>query len=306
MNQLLPIVIFVLIFLLVVSGALMLFYSEEVIQRIRDVINPPVKEEKKALNERFRESGLKLKSIMLRFNDLMPKGKAEVSSTVQRLRRAGFREENASGIFFGAKVAAPLVGALLGAAVGVWRQQPILGLVAGLAVGYIAPDFWLNHRIGGRQKRMERGLADVLDLLVICIEAGLGMDQATDRTARELYKACPDICDELNVVVLEQRAGQVRTEAWRNLADRTGVESLRGVVTMMIQSDQLGTSIAKTMRVQADTLRQKRIAKVEEEAAKTTVKLIFPLVLCIFPALFVVVLGPAMIMLFETFAGLNH
>jgi tight adherence protein C len=141
----------------------------------------------------------------------------------------------------------------------------------------------------------------VLDLLVICIEAGLSMDQATARTAQELKKAQPELCDEFGVLVLEQRAGRARADAWKHLAERTGVESVRNLVSVLVQSEQFGTSIAKTLRQHADALRTKRIQHVEEMAAKTTVKLVFPLVFFIFPALFLVVLGPAVLLMMDSF-----
>jgi tight adherence protein C len=173
-------------------------------------------------------------------------------------------------------------------------------------MGFLAPDFWLGKQITKRQKRIDRGLPDVLDLLVICIEAGLSLDQATARTAQELSNAQPDLCDELNVVVLEQRAGRPRADAWRNLADRTGSDSLRNLVSMLVQSEQLGTSIAKTMRVHGDTLRTQRVQQIEEQAAKTSVKLVFPLVFFIFPALFLVVLGPAVLLMIDSFKALTN
>jgi tight adherence protein C len=145
-------------------------------------------------------------------------------------------------------------------------------------------------------------LPDVLDLLVICVEAGLSLDQATSRTAQELNNALPDLCDELNIVVLEQRAGRARADAWKNMVERTDEESIRNMVSMLIQSEQLGTSVAKTLRVHADTLRTQRIQQVEEQAAKTSVKLVFPLVFFIFPALFLVTLGPAAIVMSESFS----
>jgi tight adherence protein C len=174
-----------------------------------------------------------------------------------------------------------------------------------LGVGFLAPDFWLGKRIEKRQKAITRALPDVLDLLVICMEAGLSLDQATARTAEELKKSQPELCDELNVVVLEQRAGRARSEAWKNMADRTGIDCLRNLVSMMVQTEQFGTSIAKMLRVHSDTLRVQRVQAVEEMAGKTSVKLVFPLVLFIFPALFLVTLGPAAIVMFESFSNLT-
>ena len=141
----------------------------------------------------------------------------------------------------------------------------------------------------------------MLDLLVICIEAGLSLDQAVARTAEELNLAQPAICDELGIVVLEQRAGCPRADAWKHFAERTNVDSVRNLVSVLVQSEKFGTSIAKTLRVHSDTLRTQRRQKVEEQAAKTTVKLVFPLVLFIFPSLFLVTLGPAAITIMESF-----
>jgi tight adherence protein C len=141
---------------------------------------------------------------------------------------------------------------------------------------------------------------------VICIEAGLSLDQGTSRTATELKFAQPELCDELSIVVLEQRAGRPRGDAWKHMADRTSVDCVRNLVSMLVQADQFGTSIAKTLRIHSDTLRTQRVQAVEEAAAKTTIKLIFPLVLFIFPSLFVVTMGPAFISIMESFAGLNH
>ena len=147
----------------------------------------------------------------------------------------------------------------------------------------------------------------MLDLLVICMEAGQSLDQATARTADELRRAKPEISDELGVVVLEQRAGRPRAEAWRHFAQRTAVDSVRNLVSVLVQAEQFGTSIAKTLRIHADTLRTQRRQQVEEQAAKTTVKLVFPLVLFIFPSIFLVALGPAAITIQESFKKFfNH
>jgi tight adherence protein C len=171
-------------------------------------------------------------------------------------------------------------------------------------VGFLAPDFWLGKVITKRQMRIRLGLPDVLDLLIICIEAGLGLDQAVARTVKELERSQPAISDELGIVALEQRAGRPRAEAWKHMAERTDVDTVRNLVTMLVQSEQFGTSIAKTLRTHSDTLRTKRVQQVEEMAAKTTIKLIFPLVLFIFPCLFLVMVGPAAILISESFS--NH
>ena len=173
--------------------------------------------------------------------------------------------------------------------------------MASRQLGYLGPDFWLGNRITARQARIRRGLPDVLDLLVICIEAGLSLDQATARTAQELSLTQPQLSDELGIVVLEQAAGRPRADAWRNLAERTDVDSVRNLVSVLVQAEKFGTSIARTLRVHSDTLRTQRRQQIEEQAAKTTVKLVFPLVLFIFPSIFLVTLGPAAIIMTDSF-----
>jgi tight adherence protein C len=177
--------------------------------------------------------------------------------------------------------------------------------ISALGVGFLVPDFWLGNRIKKRQKQIRLGLPDVLDMMVICVEAGLGIDQATARSAEELRTAQPAVCDELGIVVLEQHAGRPRSEAWKNFADRTNVDSVRNLVTVLVQSEQFGTSVAKTLRVHSEVLRTKRRQAVEEAAAKTTVKLVFPLVLFIFPSIFLVSIGPAVLMIIDSFKHMH-
>jgi tight adherence protein C len=179
-------------------------------------------------------------------------------------------------------------------------------VAASLGVGFLLPDFWLGRRIKLRQKKVRRALPDTLDFLIICIEAGLSIDQATARTADELKLAYPDISDELDVLVLEQRAGKPRSDAWKSFAERTDVDSVRVLTTILAQAEQLGTSISKTLRVHSETLRTHRRQTIEEQAAKTSVKLVFPLVFFIFPSLFLVTLGPEMILMSEAFKTYLH
>jgi tight adherence protein C len=194
-----------------------------------------------------------------------------------------------------------LILCLLAFTTGIGNYSPFFVYLTALGLGFLLPDFWLSNRISARQTRIRLGLPDVLDLVVICVEAGLSLDQAVARTADELNLAHPAICDELGIVVLEQRAGCPRADAWRHFAERTNIESVRNLVSVLVQSEKFGTSIAKTLRVHADTLRTQRRQKVEEQAAKTTVKLVFPLVLFIFTSLFLVTLGPAAITIMESF-----
>jgi tight adherence protein C len=290
---------FFVIFLLFVSGGLLLFYREAMLQRINAVVTPT--EKRGNLTSVIQQTAVALGGAVERFERLLPRSQAEASVAQQRLIRAGYRRDSAVNNFYGAKVVVPLVLGVLVTVSGIARSNPFIIYLAVLGFGFLVPDFWLGRQISKRQAAIRRGLPDVLDLLVICIEAGQSLDQATFRTADELHLAWPAITDELGVVVLEQRAGRPRTEAWRNFAERTGVDSVRNLVSVLIQSEQFGTSAAKTLRIHSDTLRTQRRQKVEEQAAKTTVKLVFPLVFFIFPSLFLVALGPAVIVMSESF-----
>jgi tight adherence protein C len=293
---------FVVIFLLIGSGGLLLFYREAMLQRISDVINPQPKP--KTLLGTIQQAGLSVSVVVEHFERVLPKSQAEVSVVEQRLIRAGYRNDSAVKIFYGTKVILPLGLCVVALVTGLADFNPFFVYGLALVVGFLGPDFWLGRKIKGRQARIRRGLPDVLDLLIICIEAGLSLDQASARTSQELTKAQPDLCDELSLVVLEQRAGRPRADAWKHLAERTDVDAVRNLVSMLIQAEQFGTSIGKTLRTHADTLRTQRIQQVEEQAAKTTIKLIFPLVFFIFPSLFLVVLGPAVIIMLDSFKTL--
>jgi len=293
---------FLAVFVLLLSLGLLLFYREAALRRISEVINPRPKQ--KTLFGTIQQTGFSLGSMVEQFEKILPKSQQEIGVIHQRLQRAGYRGDSAMNIFYGCKVVAPLILCALATVSGLASISPFFAYALCLAIGFLLPDFWLGKKIAARQKRIRRGLPDVLDLIVICVEAGLSLDQATARTASELKLAQPDICEELRVVVLEQRAGRARSDAWKHMAERTGEEALRNLVSMLVQAEQFGTSVAKTLRIHADTLRTQRVQAVEEMAAKTSVKLVFPLVLFIFPALFLVVLGPAVILMSESFKTL--
>ena len=230
---------------------------------------------------------------------ILPRSKKDTSLVQRRLVRAGYRNEFAVRIFYGAKFLGIVIFLGIVFVTGLWRVNTFFVILLTLVLGFAAPDVWLSRKVTLRQKRIRLGLPDVLDLLIVCVEAGLSLDQATYRTADELTKSQPEISDELGVVILEQRAGRHRTDAWKGFAERTNVPSVRNVVSMLVQSEQLGTSIGKTLRVHSETLRTQRIQQVEEQAAKTSIKMLFPLVLLIFPSIFLVSLGPAIIQMLE-------
>ena len=293
------VITFFSIFLLIASGGLLLFYRGAMAKRISGIVTQ--RKQERSLAATLQQTGSSLGVVVEKFEKVVPKSQAEVSVVQQRLIRAGLRKDSAVSFFYGTKVLVPLTLAAIAFFTGLGAQSPFIMYGAALGIGYLAPDFWLGKKISSRQKKIRLGLPDVLDLLVICVEAGLGLDQATARTARELQEAHRAIADELSIVALEQRAGRPRQDAWRHMAERVDVDSVRNFVTMLVQSEQFGTSIAKTLRTHSDTLRVQRIQAVEEMAAKTTIKLIFPLVLFIFPCLFLVTLGPAVIRMSESF-----
>ena len=293
---------FVVIFLLIASGGILLFYREAMLQRIQSTVAPrPQVASDRSLRSTMQRTGHSLTGMVEQFERVLPRSPAETSVVQQRLIRAGYRKESALKIFYGAKVLVPILLALVAMLSGLSKLGPFFVYAMALGLGYLVPDFWLGRRIKKRQGQLRRGLPDALDLLVVCIEAGLSLDQATMRTAEELALAQPALCDELGVVVLEQRAGRARTDAWKHLATRTDERNVRNLVSVLVQAEQFGTSVAKTLRVHSDTLRTQRRQTVEEQAAKTTVKLVFPLVFFIFPSLFLVTIGPALIIMSESF-----
>jgi tight adherence protein C len=290
---------FLVVFAVITSGGLLLFYRQATLQRMSSVVTS--RSELTEVSNKSRGKGLWFGEVVEQLERVVPKSQSEVSVVRQRMARAGYRTESAVKIFYGAKVLCPLGLCFVAIVTGFTSYSPFTAYIASLGLGYLMPDFWLGRRISIRQTSIRRGLPEVLDFLIICVEAGLSMDQATARTAQELRLAQPALSDELDIVVLEQRAGRPRADAWKQFADRSGVDSVGRLVSVLVQSEQLGTSVAKTLRVHSDTLRTQRRQEVEEKAAKTTVKLVFPLVFFIFPSLFVVTLGPAVILMAESF-----
>jgi len=232
----------------------------------------------------------------------------EMKKTEELLVHAGFRHPNAMPIFFAIRL---LLAAGLGAATlllattrGLQTTQIALFTAVGGLSGWLLPIFFMRVRRDRRQKELQRGLPDALDLLVVCVEAGLGLNQALVRVSEEVDRISKDLSEELMIVTLQIRAGTPRPDALRNLAERTGLEDVRSLVGMLIQTDRFGTSVGKSLRIHAETLRDKRRQRAEEAAAKLSIKMLFPLVFLIFPAIFVVLLGPAVFQLMEVFGGL--
>jgi len=233
-------------------------------------------------------------AALKRMGAVAPKSVSEMGKLQQKLVYAGYRSREALVVFFGVRLAVA-VGVFFVLTTGVFFRPNVMIALAGCAIGYMAPSMVLGRLAGKRQHRIRLGLPDVLDLLVVSVEAGLGLDQAIQRVGEELAFAHPDLADELRLINLELRAGKGRIEALRNLSDRTGVDDVSSLVAMLVQTDKFGTSVAQSLRVHSETVRTKRRQRAEEAAAKTGVKMVFPLVFCIFPAIWVVSIGPAAI-----------
>lgn len=227
----------------------------------------------------------------------------------ERLIHAGYRQRSALVQFLGIRVVATVGLSLLGASLAAAGELSgllfIVAVLWGAGAGWLVPGIMVSIRASTRQKDIQLALPDALDLLVICVEAGLGLNMALIRVAREIRHVSTLLAEEIGVTNFQIRAGIPREEALKNLAERTGVPDVRTLVMTMIQTERFGTSIAQSLRVHADTLRLKRKQRAEEAAAKTTIKMIFPLALCVFPALFVVVLGPAVIQIYQTLSSLQ-
>jgi tight adherence protein C len=223
-----------------------------------------------------------------------PRSASEMGKLQQRLVTAGYRSNEAVPIFLGIRIGfALLLFALFGSPLAI-RPNFALALAA-CGLGYVLPGVVLERMAKRRQHKIRLGLPDALDLLVVSVEAGLGLDQAILRVSDELAFAHPELAEEMRLINLELRAGKARSEALHNFGERTQVDDVTSLVAMLVQTDKFGTSVAQSLRVHSETARTKRRQRAEEAAAKTGVKMVFPLVFCIFPAIWVVTIGPAAI-----------
>ena len=218
-----------------------------------------------------------------------------------KLTLAGFRKPEYVEIYTAIKLLLPLVGIVLGS---FFASNLVVAVIIGGVGGFFLPDLVLSHLVTRRQQNIRRALPDALDLLVICMEAGLGIDQAMVRVGEEMAITAPSLAEEFQIISREQRAGKPRLDAWRSMAERLDIDFIRQFVTMLVQTERFGTPVAHALGIFADTLRSRRMQAAEEMAAKTGVKLLFPLVLFIFPSIFVVSLGPAIINLQRMFQEL--
>jgi len=274
----------------VAAYALMPNRAVAIDQRLEELATGRLRDDEEEPKSRYDA----LIGLVKRVGEKAPRSPKELGALRLRLVQAGYRRDEAMTLFFGIRVVFAL-GLFALFSTGILMKPNMMMALGGLALGYILPGIVLARLAKRRIHRIRLSLADALDLMVVSVEAGLGLDQAIQRVGQELAFAYPDLSDELRLVNLELRAGKARSEALRNLADRSGVDDLNSLVTMLIQTDKFGTSVAQSLRVYSETLRTKRRQRAEEAAAKTGVKMVFPLVFCIFPAIWVVTIGPAAI-----------
>jgi tight adherence protein C len=231
---------------------------------------------------------------MQRLAMFIPKSPKEMSRLQKRMAQAGYHGLAPALVFTACELIAPV--SLIAAALVLTHggQSIVLALLGGIA-GWVLPDMVLGRLIARRKKVIQNGLPDALDLFIVCLEAGSSLDQAILKTSQDLDVPYPPLADELGMITTEIRAGKPRLEAFKNFATRTAVDDVRALVGMLVQADRFGTSIALALRTHADTSRVKRRQRAEERAQKVGVKLVFPLAFCLFPAFYVVTLGPAIV-----------
>ena len=288
---LIPVLGFIFITLLITAGAMALAPSGA------GTLERRLEEVSRLARQAHRERRNQGQSFLSGLKRLGGRGAAVRQGNGQAAEAAGQRrlpQLEALPIFFGIRVGLALVMFALCATPILMTPNFVMALGA-CGVGYMLPGMVLGRMAKKRQKMIRLGLPDALDLMVVSVEAGLGLDQAIQRVADEMAYAHPALADELRLINLELRAGKARSEALHNLGVRTGVEDVESLVAMLVQTDKFGTSVAQSLRVHSDTLRVKRRQRAEEAAAKTGVKMVFPLVFCIFPAVWVVTIGPAII-----------
>jgi tight adherence protein C len=233
-----------------------------------------------------------------RARSFVPKSPREMNRVQRMLASAGYHSEWAAIVFVVVQLALPAIVFLGGLSYFGGGTAMIFSGLAALLTYYL-PNLWLGRQVEARRTEIRNGLPDAIDLLIVCIEAGSGIDQALVRVAEELDIAYPALTKELELIAAEMRAGKARIEAFKNFAERTKVDDVRSLVAMLVQTDRFGTSLGQALRTHADTSRTKRRQRAEEKAAKLGVKLLFPLVFCLFPAFYLVVLGPSILRIFR-------
>jgi tight adherence protein C len=269
----------------------------------------PIGGSEDTLVRRRRQQRLdRMKSVLQTLGERVESGRKDTGQVRQFLLQAGYVDPSAVAIYWASRVILA-TGFVAGALfilpmLNVTAAQMMIAVVWLGGIGWVGPVFYVRSRLKARQKELQKAMPDMLDMLVVCVEAGLGLNQAFVRVADEIDHVSLVMSEQLALVNLEMRAGTPRDEALKNLAERTGLTDMKSLVGMLIQTDRFGTSVADALRVHSETMRTKRRQRAEEAAAKTTIKLVFPLVLFVFPAMFVVVLGPSVIAIYRMFTHL--
>lgn len=242
-------------------------------------------------------------SVLHQIGSRVPSSEADITTLRGNLIRAGFRSENAVAVFFGCRIFTTFLMLVISLAIEVRMPENnvmrIAMLVSGCAAGWILPGFFLEKRIAKRQEIIRLSLPDALDLMVVSVEAGLGLDQAIQHVARELQVSHPELSEEMQLVTLEMRAGKRRSEALRNFAERTGEPEVRKLMAILIQNDRFGTSMGESLRNHSDFMRTQRRQQAEERAGKVGVKLVFPIFFFILPSMLIVAAGPGLLQIFK-------
>ena len=299
--------VFIAIMLFVLAAYLYIGYRRErweLIRRIKQIGEETQSEEIPSFLRTIRNAWMNFITYLGKF--VKPKGEGELSHLRKKFLKAGYRGENAPIIFYGIKAFLAILLALGFFLVKLFIQKTMASLptmffiILFALVGFYLPNLWIQIRISSRREKIQKGLPDALDLMVVCVESGLGLDAAINRVGEEIKLSNKVLSEEFKILNLELRAGKQRRDALRDLALRTDLEDLNSLTTILIQTEKFGTSIGQALRVHADSMRTKRYQRAEEIAQKMPVKLIFPLVLFIFPSLLIVILGPAAISIFRT------
>lgn len=293
MALILAILIFVTIALAIFAfGAAVYAPSSILGSRLRSLaFQRPHVQAKPAIKERIEQA-------LDPLSKALPLSPTDTNRTRTWLIQAGYREARHMTIYQGIRVLFAAVGFV--SVLAIWRLSSPPLLVGVTGMGFFIPRFFLKRTINDRQTRIRLGMPDALDLTVICVEAGLSLDQAMMRVGEDLRHAHGDLADEFYLMNLELRAGKPRADALRNLYNRTGVDDIKALVTTLVQTDRFGTSVAQALRVHSDSLRTERRQRAEEQAAKTTIKMVPPLVVFVLPSIIIVTLGPAIISLYRT------
>ncbi len=289
-----PFLLTILVFFgIAVGGAI---FGMKIYVRPKEAIDRVVGGLEQTVESMPEHPSLAFHEIIKKLGNVVPQSPKDVTVMQRRLIRAGMRQENSLKLLYGTKavlgVLLPVLtaGFVIGSSTD--AANKFIAILVATAIGFFGPNEYVRRKAQKRQKEIARGLPNALDLLVVCVESGLGLDQAILQVAKELDAAHPEISQEFGIVNLELKAGKRRVEALRNLAERTGVDDLKKLVAVLIQADRFGTGVAQSLRAHADFMRVQARQVAEEKAAKLGVKLIFPIFFCILPSLFVVTVGP--------------